>query len=134
MGKIWDELERAGIEYAVSADGPFLHSCMAIKSYVNWDASFSMDYMLMTSKQVHIAAQEMVEDVEKYREFNIGIIRRCARRMPADAASSIQSRIDHIGRMTRGETLVGMPKFIRVCLELLDRGHKLEDMFYDKPH
>lgn len=134
MGKIWDELEQAGIEYAVSPDNPLSHSCMSIKSYANWDASFCMDFMLMTSKQVHMAAQEMVADVEKYREFNMDMIRNYARRMPVGAATSTQARIDHVGRMTRGEILVGMPKFIRVCLELLDRGHNLKDMFYDKPH
>ena len=134
MGKLWDSLEEAGLPYAVSPLNPLSGSSMGIDTYANWDRSFQMSFVLMTGKQVHAAAQEMVADVEKYRAFNMDTIRSYADRMPEGAAMNTRARLDVIARMTKAEVLVGMPKFIRVCLELLDRGYDLEDMFYDKPH
>lgn len=134
MGKIWDSLKDADIEYATSPYNPLSASCMSIDSYSNWDGTFQMSFVLMTGKQVHEAALEMVADVEKYRAYNIETVQGHLICIPPGRAINTQARMEIISRMTVGEVLVGMPKFIRVCLELIDRGHKLEDLFYNKPN
>lgn len=134
MGKLWDELEEAGIQEAVSPLNPLSASCMSIEGYANFNGERPRMFVLMTGAQVHAAAQEMVAEVEKYRQYNMDSIRHYADQMPPGTGVNTRARIDRIARMSRAEVLVGMPKFIRVCLELLDRGYDLEDMFYDKPH
>ena len=132
MGKVWNGLVGAGIEAALEPGSYMYYHAMAVNIFVKPDGTFSMPMALMTGKQIHVEAREMCNDVEIYRAINIETLRESEAITDGQLQSQLKCIYD-IGQLSEPAVLVNIPKFIRLCLELLDRGYNLEDMLYDAP-
>lgn len=128
---MWNELQDLGIEDIIKeaiAEGlPVL-----MKIYISKDGTRMIPIVLMKDAEVMTVLREMLTDADYYRKVNLEELEKAQRHNPDNPW--IDGRIGIIKTMSDAEVIVNLPKFLRLCIEMLDRGFDLGDILFDKPH
>ena len=132
---MWAELKEAGLEDVIHA-AIYEGQIMLMQIYTNREGNIAIPIAILTDAQVMAAAREVVEDGEYYKKLNLDQMRSMKSPYPNDPHNrAITHKMQVVLSMSPIECVINLPKFIRLCIELLDRGYLLEDIFYDgKPN
>lgn len=133
MTALWEELKASGLQEVIARTSTDLQwiADQPLLPVPGCDGFIWLE--TMTGKEVHIATQNIIKNVDKAREQQITTLQAFARQRGMTEEELAQA-VHNLADMTDCDVLVNMPAFIRLCLELQKRGHILEDVLYIDAH
>ena len=134
MSKLWDKLEGSNLLHALDYQRQ-VGLCTILIVHQRVSTGCIEPIVLMSDKEVMDSLREYLGQGEMFRANNIQMAQDAFDKATSvEEQAKLHERMEEIGDLTELECILNLPGFIRLCLELQDRGHDLADMFYDCVH